>query len=74
MIINTETMKNILKKALPMLLIAGILAMTGVQVSCGSSDKAYMNERHQSNKARKIKSNIKVKGTNKANSHTTRSY
>ena len=33
-----------------------------------------MYERHQSNKARNIKSNIKVKGTNKANSHTTRSY
>ena len=31
-------------------------------------------ERQQSNKARKVKSNIKVKGNNRANSHTTRSY
>ena len=66
-------MKSLLKKALPFLLLAGVLAMSGVQVSCKSSS-ANMYERHQSNKARNIKSNIKVKGTNKANSHTTRSY
>lgn len=67
-------MKKIVKKALPLMLIAGILALTGVQVSCSSSNKTYMFERQQTNKSRKINSNIKVKGTNKANSHTTRSY
>ena len=67
-------MKQIMKKLLPLVLIAGILALTGVQVGCGSSSKSNMYERQQSNKSRKINSNIKVKGTNKANSHTTRSY
>lgn len=66
-------MKNILKKSLPLVLVAAILALSGVQVSCGSSSQT-MYERHQSNKGRTVKSNIKVKGTNKANSHTTRSY
>ena len=69
-----NTMKMIMKKLLPLVLIAGVLALTGVQVSCKSSNKVNMHERHQSNKGRKINSNIKVKGTNKANSHTTRSY
>jgi Tfp pilus assembly protein PilV len=71
-----------MKKLLPLVLIAGVLALTGVQVSCGSSSKSRSNnnskgimyERQKSNKGRKINSNIKVKGTNKANSHTTRSY
>ena len=66
-------MKTLLKKSLPLLLLVAVLALSGVQVSCKSSS-ANMYERHQSNKARNIKSNIKVKGTNKANSHTTRSY
>ena len=65
-------MKAILKKALPLLLIAGVLAMSGVQVSCSCSDTMY--KRSQSNKGRKVKSNIKVKGNNKANGRTTRSY
>lgn len=66
-------MKTIFKKGLPLLLIAGVLALSGVQVSCKSSGE-NMYQRHQSNKGRKVKSNIKVKGTNKANSHTTRTY
>ncbi len=72
-------MKNVLKKVLPVMLMAGVLALSGVVVSCGSSSKSssksgVMYERHQSNSARKVKSNIKVRGTNKANSHTTRTY
>ena len=66
-------MKRILKKALPMLLVACVLAMSGVAVSCKSSEKT-MYERHQSNKGNKVKSNIKVKGTNRSHGHTTRSY
>ena len=65
-------MKRMLKKALPMLLMAGVLAMSGVSVSCMNSKTMY--ERQQTNKGRKVKSNIKVRGTNKANSHTTRTY
>jgi hypothetical protein len=67
-------MKAIFKKALPLMLVAGVLATSGVQVSCKGSDKVQMYERKQTNKARKINSNIKVRGTNKANSHTTRTY
>ncbi len=66
-------MRRILKKALPMLLLASVLAMSGVATACKSSDKT-MYERHQSNKGSKVKSNIKVKGTNRSHGHTTRSY
>lgn len=66
-------MKRIMKKLLPLLLMAGVLALSGVQVSCKSSS-ANMYQRQQSNKGSKVKSNIKVKGSNKSNSHTTRSY
>ena len=66
-------MKRILKKALPMLLLACVLAMSGVATACKSSDKT-MYERHQSSKGSKVKSNIKVKGTNRSHGHTTRSY
>lgn len=66
-------MKRIAKKTLPVMLLAGVLAMSGALTSCGSSQRT-MYERQQSNKSQKVKSNIKVRGTNKANSHTTRSY
>ena len=67
-------MKRTLKKLVPMLLLAALMApVATVAVSCKSSDKT-MYERKQSNKSRKVKSNISVKGTNKANGHTTRSY
>jgi hypothetical protein len=66
-------MKSILRKTLPLVLIAAILSLTGLQVSCKSSSDT-MYPRKQSNKGQKVKTNIKVKGTNKANSHTTRTY
>lgn len=69
-------MKNLTrmaKKLLPLVLVAGVLALSGVQVSCKSSSET-MYQRNQTNKGRKVKSNIKVKGTNKSNSHTTRTY
>lgn len=66
-------MRKIMKKLLPMVLMAGVLAMSGVQVSCKSSSDT-MYQRQQSNKSRKIKSNIKVKGTNKSHGHTNRTY
>ena len=66
-------MRKITKKLLPLMLVAGVLALSGVQVSCkSSSDNMY--QRQQTNKARKIKSNIKVKGTNKSHGHTNRTY
>ena len=66
-------MKKIMKKLLPLMLVAGVLAMSGVQVSCKSSSE-NMYQRQQSNKAKKIKSNIKVKGTDKSHGHTNRTY
>ncbi|MBR1799527.1 MAG: hypothetical protein IJ761_06500 [Bacteroidales bacterium] len=63
----------LLKKTLPLMLIASLLTVSVVTVSCASTEKT-MYERKQSNKSRKVNSNIKVKGTNKANSHTTRSF
>lgn len=66
-------MKKIMKKLLPLMLVAGVLALSGVQVSCKSSSE-NMYQRQQSNKAKKIKSNIKVKGTNKSHGHTNRTY
>lgn len=66
-------MKKIMKKLLPLMLVAGVLVMSGVQVSCQSSSE-NMYQRQQSNKAKKIKSNIKVKGTNKSHGHTNRTY
>ena len=66
-------MKNILKRSLPVILAAAVLAMSGLAVSSCTTEKT-MYERPQSNKGAKVKSNIKVKGNNKANRHTTRSY
>ena len=73
-------MKNLLKKSLPVMLVVAVLAMCGSFTSCGSSRPGTaksdnnMYVRHQSNKGSKVKSNIKVRGTNKSNSHTTRTY
>jgi len=72
LIINVMYMKRIFKKAFPLLLAASVLAMSGMAVSCQSEKTMY--ERHQTNKGSKVKSNIKVRGTNKSNSHTTRTF
>jgi hypothetical protein len=74
-------MKNLLKKSTPVMLLVAVLAMCGTVSSC-SSDKQLgtkrgngeMYERHQSNRGSKVKSNIKVRGNNRTNGHTTRSY
>lgn len=66
-------MKHILKKSMPLLLVGALLAAGSVTfVGCKSSDGVQMYQRQKSNRGTKVKSNIKVKGTNKANSHTTR--
>ena len=75
-------MKNLLKKSMPIVLVAAVLAMCGTLTSCSSSSSVQgtkrgngtMYERQQSSKGSKVKSNIKVRGSNKANGHTTRSY
>lgn len=73
-------MKNLLKKSMPIMLVMALLAMGGSVASCSSNrpgtakSSNNMYVRHQTNKGSKVKSNIKVRGTNKSNSHTTRSY
>jgi len=73
-------MKNLLKKGMPILLVVAVVAMCGCVTSCSSSKQGTqrgngtMYERHQSNRGSKVKSNIRVRGTNKSNGHTTRSY
>ncbi|MBP5677714.1 MAG: hypothetical protein J6W88_04360 [Bacteroidales bacterium] len=67
-------MKTIFRKMPVMLLVAAVLFMgAGLVSSCKSSEPS-MYERHQTNKGTKVNKNIKVKGSNKANGHTTRSY
>ena len=70
-----------MKKSMPILLIAAVLAMCGTVTSCSSNKQlgtkptnGSMYERQQSNRGSKVKSNIKVRGSNKSNGHTTRSY
>ena len=74
-------MKNLLKKSTPILLLLAVLAMGAAVTSC-SNDRQLgtkrgdgtMYERQQSNRGSKVKSNIKVRGNNRTNGHTTRSY
>ena len=65
-------MKKTLKKVMPLMLAALVMSASMLAVGCKSEDTMY--GRKQSNKGSTIKSNIKVKGSNKANGHTTRSY
>ncbi len=65
-------MKKTLKKALPLMLAALVVSASLLAVGCKSNDTMY--GRKQTNKGTTVKSNIKVKGSNKTNGHTTRSY
>jgi len=72
-------MKKIIRKSLPLLLVAALFVPCCTLASCGGSKNSQtgrevMYTRHQSNKGSKVKSNIKVRGTNKHNRHTTRTY
>ena len=69
---NDIAMKRILKKAMPVMLAALVMSAGMLAVGCKSNDTMY--GRKQSNKGTTVKSNIKVKGSNKTNGHTTRSY
>lgn len=65
-------MKKTLKKVMPLMLAALVMSASMLAVGCKSNDTMY--GRKQTNKGATVKSNIKVKGSNKANGHTTRSY
>lgn len=66
-------MKSIVKKLLPLVLLVCVVAACGAAVGCKSSEKT-MYERKASNRGTTVKSNVKVKGSNATNGHTTRSY
>ena len=69
---NNMAIKRMLKKTMPLLLAALVVSACTLAVGCKSNDTMY--GRKQTNKGATIKSNIKVRGSNKANGHTTRSY
>ena len=66
-------MKYRAKKTMSLLMMACIVAMSCAAFSACRSEQT-MYGRKQTNKGATVKSNIKVKGSNKANGHTTRSY
>ena len=66
-------MKKTSKVFLYMLLIAGLLSVCGATTSCASSEEAPMYRTSQSN-SKVINEHYKVRGTNKNNSATYRSY
>ena len=72
LVIKQIAMKKTLKKALPLLLAALVMSASMMAVGCKSNDTMY--GRKQTNKGATVKSNIKVRGSNKANGHTTRSF
>ena len=58
-----------------LMLVAGLIGVCGGFTSCGSSKSAtmYPNKKYKSSKV-VLKSNISVRGTNKQNGSTYRSY
>ena len=64
-------MKNKIRKSIPVLLAALMLG-AGMAAGCRSEETMFRNK--QNSKGATIKSNIKMKGSNKTNGHTTRSY
>ena len=67
-------MKKCAKVLLSLTLVVGLMAVCGGFTSCGSSKEAtmYPNKKYKSSKV--VKSNISVRGTNKKNGSTYRSY
>lgn len=66
-------MKTMAKFLLGVVLTVSVVFVCGVCTSCASSDGAVM---HQSNhkKSKVIKSNYRVKGSNRSNSNTYHAY
>ncbi|MBQ9546604.1 MAG: hypothetical protein IJU90_04900 [Bacteroidales bacterium] len=66
-------MKKSFKVFLYMLVVAGLMSICGMTTSCASSEDAPMyRSNHSSSKV--INSRLVIKGTNKNNSATYRSY
>lgn len=67
-------MKKISKRLLSLLLVAGLLVAGCSLVSCNSSKNATMHPNKKYSSSKVVKSNISVRGTNKKNGSTYRSY
>ncbi|MBR6441541.1 MAG: hypothetical protein IKS44_05805 [Bacteroidales bacterium] len=67
-------MKKCAKLFFLLLVVGGLLTLGGTFVSCKSSKSTTMYETKKYSQSKTIKQNIKIKGTNKRNGHTYRSY
>lgn len=67
-------MKKGLKALLSLMLVAGLIGVCGGFASCGSSKSATMHPNKKYKSSKVVKSNISVRGTNKQNGSTYRSY
>lgn len=66
-------MKSLVKFFSGMALVVSLVCLCGVTSSCASSDGAVMTPPSHK-KAKVIKSNYKVKGSNRSNSNTYHAY
>lgn len=67
-------MKKCAKVFVSLILLVGLLGITGALSSCNSSKDVYMNSPKKYKASKTIKDNYSVKGTNKKNGSTYRSY
>lgn len=67
-------MKKYVKVFLFLLVVAGLMGLCGVATSCSSAGEAPMYRTYNHNTGKVIKSKYKVKGTNRSNSATFRSF
>lgn len=67
-------MKKCAKALVSLVLVVGLMAVCGGFTSCKSSSSATMYPTKKYNSSKVVKSNISVRGTNKKNGSTYRSY
>ena len=67
-------MKKCAKIFLSLLLVVGLMSVSGAMVSCKSSKQTTMYQPKKYKQTKTVKSNISVRGTNKKNGSTYRSY
>ncbi|MBQ7279535.1 MAG: hypothetical protein IJR13_02260 [Bacteroidales bacterium] len=69
-----KVMKKYVKVFFFLLVVAGMIGLCGATSSCSSSGDAPMYRTYNHNTSKVIKSKYKVKGTNRSNSATYRSF
>ncbi len=67
-------MKKCAKVFVSLLLLVGVLGIMGIFSSCNTNKGVYMNTPKKYKASKTIKDNYSVKGTNKKNGSTYRSY